>query len=137
MRRPTIAERWAGASMLGPPYKVKSMSDYRRWYIPGGTYFFTVVTHQRRPFLTTDLARECLHEAIATIRGDFPFDAVATVLLPDHLHTIWTLPEGDDRFSVRWARIKESFTEDYLHRGGKEGAVSSSRRRKRERGIWQ
>jgi putative transposase len=61
------------------------MSDYRRYYVAGGTYFFTLVTHERRPILATDLARKCLHDAIATVQAARPFEIPAIVLLPDHL----------------------------------------------------
>jgi putative transposase len=64
-------------------------------------------------------------------------DLVACVLLPDHFHCIWSLPRGDDQFSIRWKRIKETFTREYLARGGTEGILSESRRKKLERGIWQ
>jgi len=67
------------------------MSDYRRWYVPGGTYFFTAVTHMRRPILDGDLARKCLHEAIETVRIKRPMELAAFVLLPEHIHTVWTL----------------------------------------------
>jgi putative transposase len=87
------------------------MSRYRRNYVEGGTFFFTVVTYCRRAFLTTDLARQCLHNAFATIKQRRPFEIVAIVLLlPDHLHCVWTLPAGDADFSTRWRRIKEEFT---------------------------
>jgi hypothetical protein len=58
------------------------MSDYRRNYVPGGTYFFTVVTYQRRRMLTDELARSCLHESIEEIQKKWHFDIVAIVLLP-------------------------------------------------------
>ncbi|MEN6448879.1 MAG: transposase [Thermoguttaceae bacterium] len=113
------------------------MSDYRRWCAPGGTYFFTLVTERRRPILVTDLARRCLHDAIDEVRGDWPFELVAIVLLPDHLHAIWTLESGDDRYAIRWKRIKEEFTRRYLERGGEELPPNASRLRHQERGIWQ
>ena len=81
------------------------MPSYRRRNIAGGTYFFTVVTENRRGFLCTDPARSILHDAIADCLRERPFDPVAIVLLPDHLHAIWTLPAGDADFSVRWARL--------------------------------
>src|SRR6476646_7118715 len=98
------------------------MPNYRRNYVPGGTYFFTVVTHERRPILTTDIGRKCLRAAIEDEQKQRPFDVVAIVLLPDHLHTIWTLPENDVRYSLRWRRIKQRFTDAYLAEGGAEGA---------------
>ena len=113
------------------------MSDYRRYYIPGGTYFFTVVTYQRRPILVDPFARECLRIAITEIQAKSPFQIVSIVLLPDHLHCVWTLPSGDSQYSMRWKRIKELFTRRYLGGGGKEVTPSSSRERKGERGIWQ
>lgn len=113
------------------------MPDYRRWYVPGGTYFFTLVTHCRRPMLCGDHERNYLHEAIEKVRKDWPLEIVAFVLLPDHLHTVWTLPEGDDRYSTRWRRIKEEFTLAYLAAGGTEIRPSLSRVKQGERGIWQ
>jgi putative transposase len=77
------------------------MSDYRRWYIQGGTFFLTVVTYSRRPILTTDAGRGILHSAIETVRKKRPFDLFATVLLPDHWHLIIRLPAGDFDYSTR------------------------------------
>jgi putative transposase len=78
-----------------------------------------------------------LHAAIATIRAKWPFDLTGIVLLPDHLHTIWTLPPGDVAFSRRWWRIKGEFTALFLKGGGSEGKCSASRRKRKERGVWQ
>jgi putative transposase len=113
------------------------MPDYRRWYVPGGTYFLTAVTLGRRPILCDELGRRCLREAIETIRQKRPMEVVAIVLLPDHIHTVWTLPQGDAHYPLRWKRIKEEFTVAYLGRGGTEAATSLSRQRQGERGIWQ
>jgi putative transposase len=112
------------------------MPDYRRYFIPGGTYFFTCVAHRRAPILTTPLGRSSLSEAIKRVRGDHPFEIVAIVLLPDHWHTVWTLPHGDDRYPLRWMRITEEFTKAWLESGGKELPQSESRRRHRQRGVW-
>ena len=113
------------------------MSEYRRYHIEGGAYFFSVVTHERRPILTEPTARFCLHEAIREVKRERPFDLVAIVLMADHLHTIWTLPPGDAEYPLRWAQIKESFTRRYRSAGGTEGRLSSSRIAHRERGAWQ
>jgi len=78
------------------------MSDYRRWRIEGGTYFFTVVTYQRQRFLVKPQPRKLLREAIEAVRQNHPFEIVAWVLLPDHLHAVWSLPRGDADYSVRW-----------------------------------
>ena len=112
------------------------MSHYRRNYVEGGTYFFTVVTYCRRPFLTTELARQCLHAAFDEIKTTRPFEIVAIVLLPDHLHTVWTLPRADADYSTRWRRIKEEFTRKYLAAGGRELWQPKSRRSHAQRGIW-
>jgi putative transposase len=117
--------------------QVMAMSDYRRWYVRGGTYFFTLVVHERRPIFRTEIARKLLHDAIASEKATRPFTIVAMVLLPDHLHAVWTLPRGDADYSLRWQQIKEDFTKNYLAAGGVEGVRNRSRRRKRERGVWQ
>jgi putative transposase len=113
------------------------MPDYRRWYVPGGTYFFTVVTHERRPLFSDETARRFLRKSIKTIQQSRPFTLFAICLLPDHLHCVWTLPEGDANYSTRWRRIKEEFTTPWIARGGPEGFRSASRRSKEERGVWQ
>jgi len=82
------------------------MADYRRSKIAGGTFFFTVVAYERRPILTTKVVRTALREAIQQARTTLPFQIDAWVLLPDHLHCVWALPEGDANFSARWAIIK-------------------------------
>ncbi len=112
------------------------MSDYRRWRVDGGTFFFTVVTHHRRRFLTSDIYRDALREAFRDVRRLRPFSVVAIVLLPDHLHTIWELPPGDTDYTTRWRQIKTLFTRAV--EGRIDGTVSStSRRRRAEKGIWQ
>ena len=113
------------------------MPNYRRPYVPGATFFFTVVTNERRTFLTDPISRHCLRQAFVEVRRDWPFTIVAIVLLPDHLHTLWTQPENDGDYSVRWRRIKEHYPESYLSQGGKEGYRSPSRVRRKERGVWQ
>lgn len=115
----------------------KSMSNYIRAFQPGGTFFFTVVSHRRRSFLTDDPARCALHQAIAETRAKYPFQQEAVVLLPDHLHCLWTLPEGDTDFSLRWKVIKLKFARSYLRNGGTEWTMSASRQRRGERGLWQ
>jgi len=113
------------------------MTDYRRWRVAGGTYFFTVVTHGRRPFLTDDVARSCLRESIRIVRARRPFRVDAIVILPDHLHAIWSLPAGDADYATRWQLLKRCFTKSYLAAGGAEARGSASRFAKGERGVWQ
>jgi len=113
------------------------MSWYRRNYVPGGTYFFTVVVHRRRRLFSDPIARSCLHDVIRDVRVRYPFTITAIVLLPDHLHAVWTLPSGDAAYDQRWRSIKEDFTRKFLAKGGSEFPQSASRQAQRYRGIWQ
>ncbi|MCH8964118.1 MAG: transposase [Planctomycetes bacterium] len=113
------------------------MPEYRRAFVAGATFFFTVVTNFRKPILRGPQAVEALRFAFADVRRNHPFDIDATVILPDHLHCIWTMPPDDDDFAMRWRLIKGQFTRRYLQRGGSETALSQSRRRHNERGVWQ
>lgn len=113
------------------------MSNYRRWYQPGGTSFFTLVTYRRMPLFDDERARTLLGQIMRNVRQKTPFQTVAIVLLPDHLHTIWSLPPGDDDFSSRWKKIKADFTEQWLGSGGTEMPVSASEARRGNRGVWQ
>jgi putative transposase len=113
------------------------MPNYIRRYVPGGTFFFTVVTHRRRPLFSSEPARAYLHEAIAGVRKERPFEMVATVLLPDHWHCVWTLPEGDPDYSKRWGLIKSRFSKLWLAADGEDTVVSASRMKHRVRGIWE
>ena len=114
-----------------------AMPNYRRFTVPGALYFFTVVTHERRPFLVDPIARRCLREAFRVVRARYAFEIPAIVVLPDHLHAIWSMPQADSAYSLRWRRIKEEFTERYLAQGGHDGARSASRQKREERGVWQ
>ena len=103
----------------------------------GSVFFFTLVTHQRRTILTTELGRRCLRESIVAVKQKYPFSIHAIVLLPDHLHALWELPVGDNDYSRRWRLIKSNFSRLWSIAGGSEGELTDSRRRKQERGIWQ
>ncbi len=113
------------------------MPDYRRSLIEGGTYFFTVVMYGRLPILTTTPAREILHKAWIEVKERFNFETVAVCLLPDHLHCIWKLPEGDSNYPVRWKEIKRRFTIAYLKEVGPGEVRNASRQKKHEAAIWQ
>jgi putative transposase len=113
------------------------MSNYRRANTSGACYFFTVVTFRRRPILTDDDCRIWLRNAISNTRKTHPFTIDAWVLLPDHLHCIWTLPVNDNDFSVRWNGIKRRFTRLAKHRFHKPEWVNASRQKHREATIWQ
>jgi putative transposase len=113
------------------------MPEYRRSIIPGGTFFFTVVTYHRLPILTTALSREILHSGWENVNKRFPFTTDAICLLPDHLHCIWTLPEGDANYSLRWGEIKKLFTKAYLRQIGPGEKRNESRLKRGEAAIWQ
>ena len=81
------------------------MPNYRRLFIPGGTWFFTVNLADRRSALLIERLDD-LKRFITTTKRRRPFRIEAMVILPDHLHTIWSLPEGDSDFSGRWRAIK-------------------------------
>ncbi len=113
------------------------MPEYRRAFVAGATFFFTVVANFRKPILRSPPAVEALRFAFANVRRNHPFDIDAAVILPDHLHCIWTMPPDDDDFAMRWRLIKGQFTRRHLQRGGSETALSQSRQRHNERGVWQ
>lgn len=112
------------------------MPNYTRNFIPGGTFFFTVVTHDRRPWLCSDAARTSLRQAIDKVRRNLPFSIEAWVLLPDHLHCVWTLPSGDTDYSSRWRLIKGDVSKSCADELA-DGPLSPSRLKRRERGLWQ
>src|SRR5215213_4408282 len=100
------------------------MPDYRRWYQPGGTYFFTVVTYRRWKLFRDPNARSLLGSVIRQFTQERPFDTLAIVLLWDHLHCVWSLPRGDADYSSRWKEIKVRFTEAWIDSGGRELPVT-------------
>ena len=109
------------------------MRTYKRVKIEGGRYFFTVVLAQRHKNNLLIQYVDNLREAFKHIQRNYPFIIDAVVIMPDHLHCIWQLPEGDANFSTRWRLIKSYFsrsirTKEY---------ISKSRQHKNERGIWQ
>jgi putative transposase len=106
---------------------------YRRDH-EGSCYFFTLVTECRRPVLTLPGNVERLRTAFRREIAVHPFELAAVVVLPEHLHCLWQLPEGDEDYSGRWARIKRYFS---IGCEGIDATVSPSRKRKREKGIWQ
>lgn len=113
------------------------MPNYIRSYVEGGTYFFTVVTYQRKPILTTEPARAILRRAWNEVRERYPFETIAVCLLPDHIHCIWRLSKGDMDYSTRWMEIKRRFTIRYLKTIGPGGERNSSRKKQLEAAVWQ
>ncbi len=83
---------------------------------PGGTYFFTVTLADRTASLLTDRI-DALGAAFRHCRAAHPFETLAIVVLPEHLHCIWTLPDGDAEYAIRWSLIKRAFTRRQYHQG--------------------
>ncbi len=108
------------------------MPNYRRNRVPGGTYFFTVNLLDRRSTLLTDNI-DTLRAAIAGVKAEHPFHIDAWVVLPDHMHALWTLPEGDADYSGRWRAIKKAFVKAMPATEQR----SEARVRRGERGVWQ
>jgi putative transposase len=113
------------------------MSNYRRVNAKGATYFFTVTTYRRREFLTLPESRQALRNAIAAAKQRCAFVTRAWVLLPDHMHCIWTLPENDADFSKRWGLIKAEFTKQSKARLHNADWMNQSKHKHRESTIWQ
>lgn len=107
--------------------------DYRRVWQPGGTYFFTLVLAHRRGNDLLVRHIDALREAVRIVRRRHPFIIHAWVVLPDHLHCVIELPEGDQDFATRWLLIKTSFSKAIPPGESR----SRSRQRRNERGIWQ
>jgi putative transposase len=113
------------------------MSNYHRIYVPGGTYFFTVVTYKRLSFLTLPNVRTKLRTSWRVVQKNHPFFLIALCLLPDHLHCIWKLPENDSDYSTRWKKIKDGFSQSIDKRILPIVESTESRLLKREAPIWQ
>jgi len=108
------------------------MTNYRRNFVPGGSFFFTVNLADRRLSLATDHI-DALRAAFRETRQRHPFATDAMVVLPDHLHVVWTLPECDADFGRRWRLIKSTFSRNVPA----DEVISTSRLTKGERGVWQ
>ena len=113
------------------------MTRWRRAFIPGGTFFFTLVTEHRKPILTTAIGRALLSTVMRECQQRWPFEVVGIVLLPDHLHAMVRLPSEDADYPKRWGWIKKEFTKRWLDADGIEQPRSPSRIRNRRRGVWQ
>jgi putative transposase len=106
------------------------MSRYVRANVRGSIFFFTVVLAQRpSDLLFNEIDR--LRRVYQAVRQRRPFETVAICVLPDHIHAVWELPEGDADFSTRWSLIKSGFSR------GLAQQRSTSKLIRREKGIWQ
>ena len=113
------------------------MSNYRRLYVPGGTYFFTIVTYQRRPYFANSDNVNKLRTAVATVKKEMPFNIFGAVILPNHLHFLWVLPPNDKNYSKRIGHIKTLFTKSFRGNNALPKTVSISRQKHRESNVWQ
>lgn len=109
-----------------------AVMDYRRNRVAGGTYFFTVNLLERTSGLLVEHV-ELLRESVRKVKRQRPFQIDAWVVLPDHLHAVWTLPSDDTDYSGRWREIKKAFAKGLP----KTEHLSVVRASKGERGIWQ
>ena len=108
------------------------MSRYHRAKVEGGTFFFTVALADRSSDLLIS-AIDRLQRIYRSVQQRHPFETVAFCVLPDHMHTVWSLPDGDADYSRRWSLIKSGFSRGLAA----ETAPSKSKISKRERGLWQ
>jgi putative transposase len=108
---------------------------YRRAFIPGGSFFFTVVTEKRRPLFHSADVVDTLRRAFQVVKSSRPFELDAIVVLPDYLHCIWSLPLGDHDFATRWRLIKTWFTKhcDPALRTKPDLSLQA----RREQALWQ
>lgn len=131
------ALHWIEAAGDACPTGGLAMPNYRRVLIPGITYFFTVVTYKRQGIPTHPKSRLMLREVVCEVRRQYPFKVYGWVLLPNHTHCIWVLPENDNNYSKRWGLIKARFSKkakDLFHH---EEWMTDSKRKYREATIWQ
>jgi REP-associated tyrosine transposase len=116
-----------------PNKKARMLMKYKRLLIPGASYFFTVVTHNRRAIFNHEKSIDTLRQAFRKVRVKHPFKIDAVVILPDHIHCIWTLPDGNTDYATRWRLIKTGLSKhcdpalrvmpDALRRSRKEQAI--------------
>ena len=92
------------------------MVNYRRNFLPGGTFFFTVTLHDRRSNLLVKNI-DLLRESFQSVQHERPFEISTIVILPEHIHSIWTLPKNDKDYSTRWKLIKSRFTKGLTKSG--------------------
>ena len=107
------------------------MVGYRRSFVPGGTYFFTVTLQNRNSNYLIDHVDHLL-ESVQAVKKKSHFNEIASVILPDHLHTIWKLPKGDFDYPGRWKAIKSLFSKSLVKSG-----VPLVKNHRGEYPLWQ
>jgi putative transposase len=109
--------------------------QYRRIFAPGGIYFFTIVTYHRRPIFSSPHAVEILRQSFRYTKDRYPFEIIAIVVMPDHIHVLLKLPAGCIDFPIRWRLIKSHFSRQW--KKTTSGKDVRSRNAKNELNIWQ
>ncbi|MFA5960273.1 MAG: transposase [Tatlockia sp.] len=107
------------------------MVHYRRSVVEGGVFFFTLTLQNRNASLLVDYIH-LLTEAVQTVKKEHPFHIKAYVILPEHLHMVWALPQNDSHYSLRWKKIKTLFSKSLARSG-----VPLSKTRHNEYTLWQ
>ena len=113
------------------------MPQYIRSYTKGATYFFTLVAYERRPIFCKNDFLEAFRASIKTVQQQYPFEIVAWVQLPDHLHCIWQMTDDDTNYSQCWSRIKRLTTKACPQYHLSMQDLNSSKVKRNEKGIWQ
>jgi putative transposase len=108
---------------------------YRRAIVPGATYFFTLITHLRKPLFAEQANVDRWHSAVSKVRRARPFSIEAEVIMPDHIHMIWALSEYDVGYANRIRLIKTAFTKSL--QPSQIQSANASRVSKGERDVWQ
>jgi putative transposase len=116
---------------------VSIVPQYRRARIPGSIIFITCVTYQRQPLFQDPRNIQRLRDALAQTKMERPFNILAAVILPNHLHFLWKLPENDCNYSARVGRMKVLFTRAFNTQATISNILSISRQKHREQGVWQ
>jgi putative transposase len=113
------------------------MPDYRRVKIQGGTYFFTIVTHQRKQLFLHAKAPDLFLESLNHVNKFHPFSSLAYCILPDHIHLLWKMPVNDAEYSTRISEIKKKFSKYFIAEYGTSNFINQSQKNRGETGIWQ
>jgi putative transposase len=115
---------------------MRTMRRYIRACTPAATYFFTLTLQDRSARHLVDHIAE-FRSCLAAVKAKHPFRIDAMVVLPEHLHALWTLPADDADFSTRWMLLKQSFTRRLHASGALDNAAQRRRSQRGERNIWQ
>lgn len=113
------------------------MSQYIRSHTKGATYFFTLVSYNRRRIFCEDDFLQTFKKSIKQVQQQYPFEIIAWVQLPDHIHCIWRMPTNDANYSMRWSQIKCLTTQACTQYHLPIDDLSRSKVKRNERGIWQ